>query len=138
MLGLILYHHIFVKYGHNVLRSAIFNSFSRLFWSLAVCSIIFNCTTGHGGIVNRFLSQPVFTVGAKLTYSMYLTHEAVIQFFTQDQRQSGYFSNLQIFVEFCGYFAAIVMSSVVLYLVFEAPVVALMKNLQNDKKTKKY
>jgi peptidoglycan biosynthesis protein MviN/MurJ (putative lipid II flippase) len=49
MLALVLYHVVFMRDNYDVTRSAFFNSLSRPIWSLAVCSIIYSCSTGRGG-----------------------------------------------------------------------------------------
>lgn len=46
-------------------------------WSLAMCWTIFACFTGHGGIVNRFLSNYWFIVLSRISYAVYLAQFAV-------------------------------------------------------------
>jgi peptidoglycan/LPS O-acetylase OafA/YrhL len=112
MLGLILYHKIFMTNDYSVIRSAFFNTFSRTIWSLSTGLIIFLCSTGHGGefqnspeygsksqfsgFINTFLSHPMFVVLGKLTYSMFLLNCSVIYVVLGNQKQPGYFSNFQL------------------------------------------
>ncbi|KAJ3630434.1 hypothetical protein MTP99_011629 [Tenebrio molitor] len=127
MLALVLYHVVFTRHNYDVTRSAFFNSLSRPIWSLAVCSIIYSCSTGRGGCVNTFLSHPVFVVLGKLTYSMYLIHVLVIFVVVGNPKESTHFSNFEIFHDFCGIFVDILVCSFVICLVFETPVMLLIK-----------
>ncbi|XP_044267470.1 nose resistant to fluoxetine protein 6-like [Tribolium madens] len=136
MLQLILYHQVFLNSPHNVFRSAFFNSCSRLLWSLSVCFIVFSCSTGHGGIINNFLSHPVFIVLGKLTYSMYLTHVLVIMVVTGNQKYARYFSNFGLFCDFCSNSVIIVVCSTLMCLFFETPFISMLKHLDKRKHVK--
>ncbi|CAH1370108.1 unnamed protein product, partial [Tenebrio molitor] len=127
MLALVLYHVVFMRDNYDVTRSAFFNSLSRPIWSLAVCFIVYSCCTGRGGCVNTFLSHPVFVVLGKLTYSMYLIHVLVILVVVGNPKESTHFSNFEIFHDFCGIFIDILVCSFVICLVFETPVMLLIK-----------
>ncbi|XP_068906976.1 nose resistant to fluoxetine protein 6-like [Tenebrio molitor] len=129
MLALVLYQVVFVRHNYDVTRSAFFNSLSRPIWSLAVCSIIYSCCTGRGGCVNTFLSHPLFVVLGKLTYSMYLIHFLVIFVVVGNPKESTHFSTFEIFHDFCGIFVDILVCSFVICLVFETPVMLLIKYL---------
>ncbi|KAH0820849.1 hypothetical protein GEV33_001942 [Tenebrio molitor] len=132
MLGLILYHKIFMTNDYSVIRSAFFNTFSRTIWSLSTGLIIFLCSTGHGGFINTFLSHPIFVVLGKLTYSMFLLNCSVIYVVVGNQKQPGYFSSFQLLYEFCGIFAIVVVCSVAMNLIFERPFLSLINHLQRD------
>ena len=58
----------------------LYGVFHRLGWGMCVCWVIFACTKGYGGWINRFLSWELFSPLAKLTYCMYLLHFTVIGF----------------------------------------------------------
>lgn len=62
--------------GNPISRSGhiIYQTFSRVGWSLALSYIIFACITSHGGIVNRILSWPIWVPLSRLTYSTFLVH----------------------------------------------------------------
>ncbi|XP_015835187.1 nose resistant to fluoxetine protein 6 isoform X2 [Tribolium castaneum] len=136
MLGLILYHQVFMNSPHNVFRSAFFNSFSRFMWSLAVCFIIFSCSTGRGDFINNFLSHPVFIVLGKLTYSMYLTHVLIIMAVTGNQKHASYFSNFGVFCDFCSNSVIIIGCSTLMCLCFETPFISILKHLDKRKNIK--
>ncbi|XP_068907026.1 nose resistant to fluoxetine protein 6-like [Tenebrio molitor] len=127
---LILGQTVTTRNSNNFVLSAVINSFARPLWSLAVCFMIFSCSTGHGGFVNTFLSHPLFIVLGKLTYSMFLTHLGVIDvLLAGSMRHPGYFSNFDIFCDFWGIFVVILACSTVMCLVFETPVLALMQSV---------
>ncbi|KAJ8943188.1 hypothetical protein NQ314_009811 [Rhamnusium bicolor] len=46
------------------------------------------------GMVNQFLSLPIFQVLSKLSYSMYLVHLGVLLYFVGGKKHIGYFSNI--------------------------------------------
>ncbi|XP_003741621.1 nose resistant to fluoxetine protein 6-like [Galendromus occidentalis] len=58
--------------------AALYNAFSRGFWSLGVGWVIFACATDHGGIVNKILSQPVLLPLSRISLSFYLVHILVV------------------------------------------------------------
>ncbi|CAF0724689.1 unnamed protein product [Didymodactylos carnosus] len=51
---------------------------SRLAWAIGLSVLILACFTGHGGIIDRFLSCSVIQKLSKLTYGAYLWHPLVI------------------------------------------------------------
>jgi hypothetical protein len=46
---LLLSQTVATRNSHNYFFSAVLNSLARPLWSLAVCFMIFSCSTGHGG-----------------------------------------------------------------------------------------
>ncbi|KAF2893852.1 hypothetical protein ILUMI_12321, partial [Ignelater luminosus] len=65
-------------------------------WAIALSWIIFACTIGYGGPVNWFLSLPIFQVISRLTYSIYLTHYAVLFVVAAQLTTPAVFSNFQM------------------------------------------
>lgn len=49
MIGILVGVHIIFGGDYNSIISAIYNATVRQLWALTVCSIVFMCTTGHGG-----------------------------------------------------------------------------------------
>jgi peptidoglycan/LPS O-acetylase OafA/YrhL len=110
---LILGQTVATRNSNNFVLSAVINSFARPLWSLAVCFMIFSCSTGHGGKYRIFKTGdvrglfqvsstlfspiPCFIVLGKLTYSMYLTHLGVIDvLLAGSMHHPGYFSNFDL------------------------------------------
>ncbi|XP_035778080.1 nose resistant to fluoxetine protein 6-like isoform X1 [Anopheles albimanus] len=56
---------------------AFYESLHRSLWAFAVMWVIFVCINGQGGIVDRFLGNPLWQPLSRLSYSMYLVHIAI-------------------------------------------------------------
>ena len=54
--------------------------FSGLALSIAISIVIYLCNTGHGGVMNSFLSWPGWEPLVKLSYSVFLVHLMVLYF----------------------------------------------------------
>lgn len=77
----------------EVLKNAFYLALHRAAWSVGLCWIIFACLKDYGGIINWFLSLPLFQVLARLTYSMYLVHVVLIMIQIGRQRTPVYISD---------------------------------------------
>ena len=75
-------------------------AFGRLAFAMGVSWVMFACITGYGGIINSFLSWPLFSPLSKLTYCTYLIHIDVIFLFFYSTKRPMYFSEYTI-VSFC-------------------------------------
>lgn len=73
---------------------AFYDAYSRVFWSIALCYIIFACVHGHGGLINSFLSHPLWQPLSRLSYSIYLLHLVVMMVTTASMKTPLYFSEL--------------------------------------------
>lgn len=63
--------------------ASVFMWIKRIIWSLAISYIIVACAYGYGGIVNWFLSQPMWFALSRLSYAAYLSQEMVLFAFAQ-------------------------------------------------------
>ncbi|KAJ3647370.1 hypothetical protein Zmor_019249 [Zophobas morio] len=120
---------------YSVYRAALWNGLARPAWSLSLCYIIFSCATGHGGIVNSFLSNYVFIVLSELSYSIYLVHGGIMLFIFGNSRQTLFFNNHQIllyFMEICMWTLPL---SLFTYLAFEAPILSIKNYMFKPKKS---
>ncbi|XP_044729327.1 nose resistant to fluoxetine protein 6-like [Chrysoperla carnea] len=63
-----------LDYEYDRAYVSYFMAMSTVFYCLAISWIIFSCIFGYGGIVNWFLSLPMWQPLSRLTYSMYITH----------------------------------------------------------------
>lgn len=52
-------------------------TFGKLLWSICVSVIIFCCHRGYGGIINSFLSLPIFIPVSKMALSIYLSSTSI-------------------------------------------------------------
>jgi peptidoglycan/LPS O-acetylase OafA/YrhL len=125
--GIVFAHSSFNAGQYTVLEGALFNSFSRVCWSGALCVVILLCVNGYGGVVNSFLSSNVFTVLIRLNYNVYLLHLLVIGEVVGQGRTPIHFSNLVGFHSFWGNYAFSLGAAVVWTLAFESPVLVIEK-----------
>lgn len=71
----------------------LYDAFSRVTWSIALC-YIFACVHGYGGPVNWFLAHPLWQPISRLSYSIYLLHFMVIMVLMLPMEAPGYFTEL--------------------------------------------
>ncbi|XP_055380599.1 nose resistant to fluoxetine protein 6-like [Condylostylus longicornis] len=83
----------------TVIEVALYESLSRLFWSIAVSWIIFACHKGYGGIINKILSFGIWQPLGRLTFSIYLNHLLIQMILTGNSKTDSNFSNLDIILE---------------------------------------
>ncbi|XP_011298799.1 uncharacterized protein [Fopius arisanus] len=83
-------------YVYNVEESAHYAVIGPVSWALAICWIIFACFTGHGGFVNKFLSNYWLVLFSRISYSVYLTQFAVFFYNVATTRYSSEFHLLKI------------------------------------------
>ncbi|KAK5638079.1 hypothetical protein RI129_012374 [Pyrocoelia pectoralis] len=81
---------------YNELQATICMLILRFVIALPVAWIIFSCHMGYGGIVNTFLSNPVFEVFSKLSYCIYLVHFFVVKSFFKSMRVAPFLTNYDI------------------------------------------
>ena len=127
---------IFSIYGDYILvpgvsRSSLiaYQVLSRSAWSISISWLIFVCSVGQGGIVNRLLSAPVWVPLARLNYATYLIHASVMIIILFSQSIPFYyqpmtFINSYVYQVFFSYLAAIV-----IVIFFETPFSALEKKI---------
>ncbi|KAI9551728.1 hypothetical protein GHT06_022064 [Daphnia sinensis] len=71
-------------------------------WALAVGWIIFACTHGCGGFVQRFLSCKLFLPFSRLSYAVYLLHLHYIFAYVAHMRKPVYFTDCIAFTTYLG------------------------------------
>lgn len=61
------------------LGGATYSSLSHSAWAMSIAWIIFACSTGYGGWINKLLSSPLIYPFSRTTYCAYLVHPIVIR-----------------------------------------------------------
>ncbi|XP_045468713.1 nose resistant to fluoxetine protein 6-like [Harmonia axyridis] len=112
-----------VKHSDDAWADGIYMGFNRSAWSLSISLLVFLCSTGYGGPIQKFLSMPLFNIVAKLTYSMYLVHYIVILCVNGVSRTKFHFSNFSIMSNFFTYFILTFIISILYCLIFESPMI---------------
>jgi hypothetical protein len=72
--------------------AALYSATSRTIWALSLAWVTFACITGHGGLVNWFLSWKIWIPLSRLTHCAYLVHPIVMAVFYGSRWQSFDFS----------------------------------------------
>lgn len=69
------------------IEMSLYDVFSRLTWTLAMCFIIFAWDYGYAGPVNWFLSLSHWKTLSRLSYAIYLIHFSIMLTFTLSAKQ---------------------------------------------------
>ncbi|XP_035212889.1 nose resistant to fluoxetine protein 6-like [Stegodyphus dumicola] len=93
----------------------------RTVWAAGVAWVLFICATGHGGILNKFLSWQIFAPLSRLSYSVYLLHFPVLWVRVSWRRSLLNFHHYDIVTEFLGILMITLGLSIIFHLAFEAP-----------------
>lgn len=80
----------------NIAEGASYEAFSKIGWGLMLSWIVFSCYHGYGGVVNSFLSNPLWQPLARLSFTMYLSHLLVISVIQHNTQTSQYFSHFAL------------------------------------------
>lgn len=92
----------FNLYYHNVIRiyehtkDTLFYGLYRPVWCFSLAWMVYSCHHGYGGFINWILSLPMFQIGARLSYCMYLLHALVIAYWVGVVRTSTYWGDYVI------------------------------------------
>lgn len=105
----------------------LFEPLSRIAWSIAVCYIIFASVHGSGGVVNWFLSLPVFQPFSKLSYGIYLNHCYLMTVTMVSMKIPPYFDELSAFQNYLSIVMLAAIVAIPLVLAFELPIDAINK-----------
>ncbi|KAL5284199.1 hypothetical protein ACFFRR_006463, partial [Megaselia abdita] len=116
-------------------EGATYESFSKIGWGVMLSWVVFSCYHGYGGVVNSFLSNPIWQPLSRLCYAMYLSHITVMTVVNGNTQAEAYFSNLDIILKFWSHLGLTLMVSIVLVLAIESPLIGLEKMLFHRKST---
>lgn len=114
-----------------------YDGLSRILWSIALCYIIFACVHNSGGLVNWFLSHPLWQPLGRLSYATYLVHFPIITLLMVTTKTSIYFSELIAFHGFIGNYVLALGVALIVTLTFKSPIIILEKLLFKSKKQQK-
>ncbi|XP_012941247.1 O-acyltransferase like protein-like [Aplysia californica] len=96
-------------------------SLTRPAWSLGVCWVIVICVTGNAGVINSFLSLPIWAVGGRLSYAGYLTHLFVVFWYLYSRTKSVRVDYWGVLIDTSGILLITFFISVFLTLLIEMP-----------------
>ncbi|XP_068083091.1 nose resistant to fluoxetine protein 6 [Anabrus simplex] len=124
-----------MDHPYNVVEMVAYGGLHRLLWGAAVAWLVFACHTGHGGIVNSILNATPFRSLSRLSYSMYLTHMVVQIVASSRIRNPIWMDEFQLLYYYLADVGIIVMASMVLYLMYEAPSLTITRIIFRKDKT---
>ncbi|XP_014468573.1 PREDICTED: nose resistant to fluoxetine protein 6-like, partial [Dinoponera quadriceps] len=107
--------------------SVLYTALSHSAWAICLAWILIACVTGYGGLVNRVLSWKYMYPASRLTYCTYLVHPLLIRIVILQGERSWYLSRSFLAVLFFGNVVISYTVSLFLSLLFEAPVVSLLR-----------
>lgn len=110
-----------------VFESALYMAISRPLFALGVAWVIWACATNNGGVINTFLSLPVFNLLNKFIYSVYLLHLMVLNHKMFTMKSPEYFSMFELAYSYCGLVLLSFAVSIFWVLIFESPMMMLEK-----------
>ncbi|KAL5284200.1 hypothetical protein ACFFRR_006464 [Megaselia abdita] len=117
------------NYKPTSLDGASYEAFSKIGWGFMLSWIIFCCYHGYGGVINSFLSNPLWQPLARLSFAMYLCHLTIMAVIQGSMRTPAYFSNFEVALNFWGFFGITILVSIDLVLGIESPIIGLEKML---------
>lgn len=105
----------------------LYDSLSRVIWSIALCYVIFACVHNSTSIVNRFLSHPAWQPISRLSFSIYLVHPLVLVTSEASLKTPPYFNEILFFRDFIGNCVISFIIAAFASLAFESPIVNIEK-----------
>ncbi|XP_064599084.1 nose resistant to fluoxetine protein 6-like [Liolophura sinensis] len=105
--------------------SALYNATSRTAWGVGLGWLVFACCTGYGGFVNTILSWSALIPLSRLTYCAYLVHPIVMYLYYGSLNTPVHFTDLNVVYLFFGHLVLAYLTSFVVSLAFESPMMAL-------------
>ncbi|XP_046417290.1 nose resistant to fluoxetine protein 6-like [Neodiprion fabricii] len=113
----------------SVLTSAFYVALSRTVWAVGIAWLVIACSTNHGGIVNKILSYKGFVPLSRLTYCAYLLNPFLINSVYLHAETPIHVDFLPIATLLFGNFVITYFCAYALSLLFETPIVLLMRML---------
>lgn len=137
--AIVLAHHPFFQIipKSTPLEYGLHETYSHVAWSAASCYIIFACAHDSGGVINWFLSLPMWQPLSKLSYAIYLIHCVIIGITVVPTKTQAHFSELAVIQDFFLVFMVSVFVAIPLVLAIELPIDAINKLTMGSKNGQK-
>ncbi|XP_077544857.1 nose resistant to fluoxetine protein 6-like [Haemaphysalis longicornis] len=101
--------------------------FDRVLWSLFLAWTTLACSTGRGGVVNKFLSWNAFVPLSRLSFGVYLIHYPFVELILHTSRERLFWSHFNHVTMFFGLLVWSLLLAYLAFLACEGPVGALDK-----------
>jgi peptidoglycan/LPS O-acetylase OafA/YrhL len=109
-------------FDETIFLSALYQSISRVAWSIAIAWMIFACQHNYGGLVNWLLSLSLWQPLTKLSYCVFVLHLPIQIMLSASEKQAIYLSDTRMAHKFWGDFGFALMLSLLWTLAFEMPI----------------
>lgn len=121
------------QYAPSRAWAAIYGGFARTVWALGLAWIIIASVAGYGGVVGKILSWKALVPLSRLTFSAYIIHPVLMVIFYGSREESFDYSTYLLIYFAIGNIVLTYLASLVLSLVFEAPILGIEKLLMKRK-----
>lgn len=121
-----------IRYAHRYQRipEAFYTSVHRIAFAVLVSWTVYVCHhLKTGGLLNWFLSHPLWQPTAKISLSIYLIHDLFIVMTNVNTVDSMHLNASWLMQIIFGDFVIVTLLGAILYLTIEAPSNAIIKNL---------
>ncbi|GAU88230.1 hypothetical protein RvY_00970 [Ramazzottius varieornatus] len=109
----------------SVAERTVYAALARPAWALAISWVIVSCYYDFGSVVKSFLSLPFWRPLSRLTYSAFLFHYLVIQYYFATMRELMYYSFMQGCMIFLGSILMVYPCAFMLSILVEQPLIRL-------------
>lgn len=123
-------------YVESKLLNSAFIAASHLGWSVSISWIILACHSGTGGLVNSFLSLPIWKPLSRIGLSVHVTHILSVVAIFGTQKQPAYFNEFLKTHLYLGDLGLSFGVAVLAFLTFESSVLTIEKSLRFPRKKK--
>lgn len=136
MLLVVFGNHPFYQNNPNLvpLHYGLYDGLSRVFWSIALCYIIFACAYNFGGPINWFLSHQWWLPLSRLSYAICLFHYPILKATLFTLKSLPEFNELTINFNFITAYLVCIVVATVATLAFESPIITIAKLIFSNKK----
>ncbi|KAK8751338.1 hypothetical protein OTU49_014264 [Cherax quadricarinatus] len=114
---------------YDVVTQVVYGGLHRYAWACAVAWVIYASHNGYGGLVNEFLSHPVWQPLSRLTFTLYLVALTLQNLISYNSKIPYYFTHLNKVIETVGALVISGLLASVVYLTVEAPIIGLERCL---------
>ncbi|XP_008549691.1 O-acyltransferase like protein-like isoform X1 [Microplitis demolitor] len=121
------------NYEWNIYWETFNAGIARHVWAFGVCWIIYVSTMGHGGVLSKFLSLPIYLPFSRISYSVYLIHYVVQTIKASSARVPSFFSDYQMLDTFFSDLLICIVGGFIFSLLFESPFLVLEKLILGNK-----
>ncbi|KAI4458379.1 o-acyltransferase [Holotrichia oblita] len=113
----------------SVIAGAAYSSLSHSVWALGLGWIVVACATGNGGFINSILSATILYPVSRITYCAYLLHPLVMRIMIMHMDYPLHLGKPLMVAVFIGQVVMSYLLGFVLSVVYEAPIVSMLKIL---------